>query len=151
MSKEATLDEIDIRTLAEFRKVLSDLTELIGQENGILSMPAETLPMAMVTRKEELGERYARLTRAVRGKAAALKAAGELDPVEMEERIRTLIRSVKENQSLLNARKAATAMRVEAVMQALAERERKEAETYGADAKTKGGPSGNAKSVRFQA
>lgn len=129
---EPTLASLDRKTLRDFVAVLRELTDLIGEENDILAVPTEQLPMAMVKRKEELSERYARLTVALRSRTAALHAAGELDPTALETDIRALVRRVKDNQSLLNARKAATALRVEAVMTALAERERREGRTYSA-------------------
>lgn len=129
---EPTLASLDRKTLCDFVTVLHELTDLIGEENDILAVPAEQLPMTMVKRKEALSERYARLTVALRPRTAALHAAGELDPTVLEADIRALVRRVKDNQSLLNARKAATALRVEAVMNALAERERHEGRAYSA-------------------
>lgn len=127
----ATIDSLDRKTLADFQAVLHELTALVREENLILSIPAETLPQSLVARKEELGGRYAALTQSLRRRAAAMHAAGELDPEELEAQIRDLVFRLKENQTLLNARKAATALRVEAVMKALAERERKETLNYG--------------------
>ncbi len=129
---EPTLASLDRKTLRDFLAVLRELTQLIGEENAILAIPAEQLPPELVRRKEELSERYARLTVALRPRTSALAAAGELDPTAMEADIRALVRRVKENQALLNARKAATALRVEAVMKALAERERRDATNYSA-------------------
>jgi flagellar biosynthesis/type III secretory pathway chaperone len=133
---EATLASLDKKTLADFCAVLHELTALVDEENAILAIPTETLPQAMVERKETLGNRYAALTQSLRRRAAARHAAGDLDPEVLEGDIRGLVRRLKENQARLNARKAATALRVEAVMQALAERERREATGYGATGDT---------------
>lgn len=129
---EPTLASLDRKTLCDFVAVLRELTDLIGEENEILAVPAEQLPQALVKRKEDLSERYARLTVALRPRASALHALGALNPAALEADIRSLVRRVKENQALLNARKAATALRVEAVMQALAERERRDGLNYSA-------------------
>ena len=128
---EPTLASLDRRTLDQFLTVLQELTQLVDEENTLLAQTGETLPLALVRRKEELGTRYARLTVALRPRTAALHASGALDPVRLEVGIRGLVRRLKDNQSLLNARKAATAQRVECVMKALAERERRDG-TYGA-------------------
>ena len=133
---EPTLASLDRKTLADFHAVLRELTQLIGEENEILAVPAEQLPPEMVRRKEALSERYARLTVALRPRASALHAAGALDPTAVEADIRALVRRLKENQALLNARKAATALRVEAVMKALAERERRDGHGYSAAGET---------------
>lgn len=130
---DPTLASLDRRTLDQFLAVLVELTQLVDEENTILAQPSEPLPQALVRRKEELSTRYARLTVALRPRTAALHAAGVLDPVQVEAGIRGLVRRLKDNQSLLNARKAATALRVECVMTALAERERRDAATYGAN------------------
>jgi len=128
----STLDSLDRKTLADFQAVLHELTSLVAEENAILAIPAETLPQSLVDRKEQLGSRYAALTQSLRRRAGAMHASGSLDPEALEGQIRDLVCRLKENQSLLNARKAATALRVEAVMKALAERERKETLNYGA-------------------
>lgn len=133
---EPALSSLDRKTLADFQSVLAELTGLIAEENAILEIPTETLPLALIEKKEQLSGRYAQLTVALRRRVATLHAAGALDPVDLESRIRALVQSVKDNQILLNARKAATALRVEAVMQALAERERREAMSYGANGNT---------------
>lgn len=136
---EPTIASLDRKTLDEFLAVLTDLTRAVEEENALLASPAEALPQELVKRKESLGARYARLTAALRPRAAALHAAGQLDPVAMEVGIRGLVRRLNDNQALLNARKAATALRVEAVMTALAERERRDAAGYSAsgDARTR--------------
>jgi flagellar biosynthesis/type III secretory pathway chaperone len=133
---ETTLASLDQKTLADFCAVLHDLTALVDEENAILAIPTETLPQRLIERKESLGNRYAALTQSLRRRAAAMHAAGNLDPEALETDIRGLVRKLKENQTLLNARKAATALRVEAVMKALAERERHEANTYDAQGGT---------------
>ncbi len=133
---EATLSSLDRKTLADFCSVLRELTTLVDEENAILAVPTETLPQSMIARKEELGNRYAHLTQNLRRRAAAMHEAGELDPDSLETDIRGLVRKLKENQTLLNARKAATALRVEAVMKTLAERERRDAASYDAQGGT---------------
>jgi len=134
---EPSIASLDRATLDNFRAVLTELTEVIDQENVLLATPGEALPQELVRRKEVLGSNYARLTSALRPRTAALHAAGELDIVAMETGIRGLVRRLKDNQSLLNARKTATALRVEAVMTALAERERRDSLGYAANGDTR--------------
>jgi hypothetical protein len=133
---ERTPTSLDRQTLIQFTSVLEELSQLIDEENAILGALNETLPQALVKKKEELGARYAKLTVALRPRAAALQASGDLDAVALEVGIRGLVRRLKDNQSLLNGRKAATAQRVESVMTALSERERTEGATYGANGDT---------------
>ncbi len=130
---ERTPASLDRKTLEQFVAVLQELTQLIDDENAILAVPSETLPQALVKRKEDLGARYAKLTVALRPRTAALHASGDLDPVALEVGIRGLVRRIQDNQALLHARKTATAQRVECVMTALAERERRDGATYGAN------------------
>lgn len=120
----STLASLDERTFRDFVAVLHELLDLLAEENRILAAPTGEISQEMVRRKEDLSARYARLTSMIRPRTSALHAAGVLDPVAVEADIRALVRRVKENQALLNARKAATALRVEAVMTALAARER---------------------------
>lgn len=130
---EPSIASLDHKTLENFLAVLNELIHVIDQENALLAIPGEALPQDLVRRKEVLGGAYARLTAALRPRTAALHAAGELDVVAMEAGIRGLVRRLKDNQALLNARKAATALRVEAVMNALAERERRDSIGYAAN------------------
>ena len=134
---EPTIASLDRKTLDEFLAVLAALTRTVDEENALLASPGDALPLELVQRKETLGARYARLTAALRPRTAALHASGELDSVAMEVGIRGLVRRLKDNQALLNARKTATALRVEAVMTALADRERRDAGTYSASGDTR--------------
>lgn len=134
---EPSIASLDRKTLHNFLAVLNELIQVIDQENALLATPGEVLPQELVRRKEMLGSNYARLTSALRPRTAALHAAGELDVVAMESGIRSLVRRLKDNQALLNARKTATALRVEAVMTALAERERRDSLGYAANGDTR--------------
>ncbi|MBN2751830.1 MAG: hypothetical protein JXQ84_03895 [Rhodospirillaceae bacterium] len=129
---QPTLASLDKKTLENFYTVLHELTALVAEENAILIVPTETLPQAMVDRKEALGSRYTALTQSLRRRAAAMRASGDLNPEDLEGHIRDLVRGLRENQTLLNARKAATATRVEAVMKALSDREKKDPLNYSA-------------------
>ena len=134
---EPSIASLDRTTLDGFIAVLNELIQVIDQENALLAIPGESLPQELVHRKEVLGSNYARLTSALRPRTAALHAAGQLDIVAMEAGIRGLVRRLKDNQALLNARKTATALRVEAVMTAVAARERRDNLGYAANGDTR--------------
>ncbi len=127
---DKTLNDLDRSTLRNFNLVLQELTELIMAENHFLNVTNDPPPQPMLDRKEELSTYYANLTNRLRGRAAVLHSAGELNPAELEQRIRKLVDLTKHNQTLLNARKVATALRVDAVMAALAAREQAQDPRY---------------------
>jgi len=142
-TQDMTISSLDLKTLENFNVVLRELTSLIAKENEFLNAGNDAPPKPLIMQKEELSSHYATLTSRLRKSAPALHAAGKLNPEEMEHRVRSLVAITKENQALLNARKIATATRVDAVMKALAERERKTHMhaygangTYGANGKT---------------
>ena len=103
--------------------VLGDLTALAEREGAVLERGQRLLPPHLLRRKEDLVQEYAVLTAAVRERARDLWASGLLDPAELDARIRRLVALMKENQRRLNAFKARTAERVDAVMRALAVQE----------------------------
>ncbi|ABC23330.1 hypothetical protein [Rhodospirillum rubrum] len=113
----------DRALLAEYTSVLGELTRIAESERMILRSRDGEISPPMAARQERLGERYAALTIGLKARARALYGASLLDPAQMERKIVYLVTLMKENQRLMNARKAATALRVEVVMRAIAERE----------------------------
>ena len=105
--------------LERYLAVLGELTALAEREGALLERGQRLLPPYLVRRKEDLVRDYAALTTAVRERARDLWATGQLDPAELDARIRRLVVLMKENQRRLNAFKAKTAERVDAVMRAL--------------------------------
>ncbi|SDH22584.1 hypothetical protein [Roseospirillum parvum] len=107
-----------------FSATLSALLALGEEENRRLCDPAGRLPLDLVRAKEDLATRYATLAEHLRAGMAGFDPPCRRALADLENDIRRLVALVKENQRLANEHKAASALRVNMIMQALAEQEK---------------------------
>ena len=99
--------------------VMDVLMRLAEIEGFLLDRGENTI--TVVAQREPLSREYAALSATMQEHAAAYRAAGLLDPDEVEQRIRDLTALTKENQRRYADRTAANKRRVDAIMRVLSD------------------------------